>query len=65
MTNNIIESKYFDIVVSASKDYKGDDVYIIRYGLECKKRYSMMDAMLEFQSCLDHAMDCEGLNDEQ
>ena len=64
MTNNIIESKYFDIVVSASKDYKGDDVYIIRYGLQVSKEHSLGGALMTFEGFLFHARQCEGLNDE-
>ncbi len=57
----IIESAKFNIDVTECKDYKGNNAYVIRYGLECKRRDSIEDAMIEFHHCLNHAMSCEGI----
>lgn len=57
----IIQSDLFDIEVTASKNYKGVDNYVIRYGLETKVRETLEDAMQEFAYCLQHALACESL----
>ena len=56
----IIQSDYFDIDVTASKDYKGQYVYVVRYSLQVTKYDSLKSAMQCFDDCLDHAMACEG-----
>ena len=60
----IIDSKRFDICVVGAKDYKNVERYIIRYGLEVYKRDTLLEAMEEFNNCLNHAMQCEGLFDD-
>ena len=56
----IIQSDYFDIDVTASKDYKGQYVYLVRYGLQVSEYDSLGIAMQGFNDCLQHAVECEG-----
>lgn len=60
----IIESQAFDICVTESPDYKGVPRYIVRYGLDVKKRESLLEAIDAFKACLDHALQCEGYLDD-
>ncbi len=57
----IIDAPAFDITVTESPNYKGEPEYLIRYGLEAKRRPSLEEAMREFGHCIDHAAASMGL----
>lgn len=61
MNNKVFESEQFDIVVTKHKDYKDDNYYLVRYGLQVEVVHSLTSALNEFRSCVMHAIDCEGL----
>ena len=60
MNNKVFESEEFDIVVTKHKDYKGDNCYLVRYGLQVDIVHSLYSALNEFHSCVLHAIECEG-----
>ncbi len=60
-TVTIIDAPRFDLAVTESPDYRGEPRYLVRYGLETKRRDTLAEAMHEFQLCLFHALDTEGL----
>lgn len=64
MTTIIIDAPRFDICVTESLDYKREPRYLVRYGLEAKRRDTLAAAMREFHDCLQHALACEGIDPE-
>ena len=62
MTITVIHSDRFDLTVTQHADFKGDTVYLLRYGLETKRHDDLADAMHDFMLCLDHAMAGEGID---
>lgn len=56
----IIQSDKFDIIVKQNRNYKGDNVFTVIYGLQVNKHSSIGDAIEDFNNCLVHAAECEG-----
>lgn len=65
MTNTVLESQRFNIDMTASRDFKGIERYIVRYGLQTTLKDDMLEATEEFNNCLKHALRCEGYFDEE
>lgn len=59
--NKIIESDAFDIILTEHKDYKGDSIYRLCYGLQVTNHNDIVEAIKEFNYCLQHTLRCEGL----
>jgi len=58
--NKIIESEVFDIILTKHKDYKGDSIYRLCYGLQVETFDCLREAVDSFNDCLAHALVCEG-----
>ena len=57
----IIESELFDIILTEHKDYKGDLIYRLCYGLQVEMFDCLKRALNSFNDCLSHARDYEGI----
>ena len=58
--SKIIESEAFDIILTKHKDYKGDYIYRLCYGLQVQTFDCLREAVDSFNGCLSHALDCGG-----
>lgn len=56
--NKIIESELFDIILTEHKDYKGDSIYRLCYGLQVETFNCLKEAVNSFSNCLSHALNC-------
>ena len=56
----IIESEVFAIILTEHKDYKGDYIYRLCYGLQVETFDCLRKAVNSFNGCLEHALDCGG-----
>lgn len=57
----IIESELFDIILTEHKDYKGDPIYRLCYGLQVETFNCLREAINNFNDCLYHALDCNSI----
>ena len=58
--NKVLESTKFDIVLTEHKDYKSEDVYLLRYGLQVEQFDCVYKAIDGFNSSVQHALECWG-----
>lgn len=63
MTTIILDSPRFDITATESLDYSGKPRYVVRYGLQCQTKPTLLAARRAFLQCLTHAMAAEGYYD--